>query len=103
MSTTSYRKEALHHKIHRHARSHIHNMRQKSDTHKKIYSFVVAFILTFIVFMLWYFLSLPKIMNNYYTNKAEMKRLNEKPLNKFKNIFSGKVTDLDTNNIEIKQ
>ena len=36
MSTVSYRKEALHHKIHRHARAHIHNMRQKSDTHKTI-------------------------------------------------------------------
>lgn len=99
----SYRKEALHHKIHRHAKAHIHNMRQKSDTHKKIYSFTVAFILTFIVFMLWYFLSLPKILQTYHTNRAEVKRLNENPIEKFKGILSGKPTDTDTNNIEIIQ
>lgn len=103
MNTISYRKEALHHKIHRHARAHVHSMRQKSDTHKKIYAFSVAFILTFMVFMLWYFLSLPKILETYYTNKAEVKRLNDNPLNKFKDIFSGKTIETNTNNIEITQ
>ncbi len=104
MSTISYRKEALHHRIHKHARAHIHNMRQKSDTHKKVYSFLVAFILTFMVFMLWYFLSLPKILETYRTNKAEVERLNDNPLNKFKEIFRGKVTqNSNINNIEITQ
>ena len=52
--------------------------------------------------MLWYSLSLPKILETYRTNKAEVQRLNDNPINKFKEIFSGK-QQIDTNNIEITQ
>jgi len=103
MNTISYRKEALHYKMHRHAKAHIHNMRQKSDNHKKIYAFSVAFIVTFIVFMLWYFLSLPKILETYRINKSEAERLNDQPLNKFKDIFTNNPVETNTNNIEITQ
>ena len=104
MSTISYRKEALHHKIHKHAKAHIHSMRQKSDNHKKIYAFSVAFILTLIVFMLWYFLSLPKILEDYRVNKSETERLNDNPVNKLKEVFTGnEIEDTNINNIEITQ
>lgn len=102
----NYRAEKLHHKLHRHVRQHIHHMRQRPDNHKKIYAFLVAFIVTFVVFMLWYFLSLPKILYTYRINKIETSRLNESSIDKFKDIFKSKdenVSDINTNNIEIKE
>ena len=62
-----------------------------------------AFTVTFIVFMLWYFLSLPKILDTYRINKAENERLNENPLDDLKNVFQGRPVDTDTTNIEITQ
>jgi hypothetical protein len=98
MSNTQYRGEKIHHKIHRHAVHHVHRLRGKSDSHKKAVSFTIAFSVTFIVFVLWYFLSLPKIFEDYQVKLSENKRLDKNPLNKINNIFNN-----DGNNIEIKE
>ncbi len=106
MNNIHYRGEKLHHKIHRHAREHVHKMRQKSDTHKKVYAFFVSFIVTLIVFMLWYLLSLPKILETYKINKMEVQRLNDNPISKFKDIFKNNEegdSNSNLNNIEIIQ
>ncbi len=101
----NHRAEKLHHKLHRHAKQHVHRLRGKSDTHKKVFAFSFAFVVTLIVFMLWYFLSLPKILYVYRVNKAENQRLNDDPIDKFKNILKGKDGEIDSgvNNIEVTQ
>ena len=91
MSHSNYRKEFLHHKIHKHVKNHVNSVRQKSDNHKKIYAFSVAFIVTSIVFMLWYFLSLPNILNSYQVNKLENERLDINPIEDVKDIFNAEV------------
>lgn len=103
MNTTNYRRELLHHKLHRHAKHHVHRLRGKSDTHKKVFAFSFAFVVTFFVFVLWYFLSLPKILETYQVRKAENARLNENPVDEFTQIFKGKKDDTDTPNIQITQ
>ena len=97
MNNTHYRGEKIHHKIHRHAHAHVYSMRQKSDFHKKVYAFSVSFTVTLIVFMLWYFLSLPKILEKYNINKSEAERLGDNPIDKIKNIFKG--SDFKNNEI----
>lgn len=101
----NHRAEKLHHKLHRHAKHHVHRLRGKSDTHKKVFAFSFAFTVTLIVFMLWYFLSLPKILYIYRVNKAENQRLNDNPVDKIKNIITGDEGEIDTNedNIEVTQ
>jgi len=99
MNNINYRNELLHHKIHRHAKHHVHRLRGESDTHKKVFAFSFAFVVTFIVFVLWYFLSLPKILETYKITKSENERLNQEflPINELKDAFT------NTNNIEITQ
>ncbi len=101
----NHRAEKLHQKVHRHAKHHVHRLRGKSDNHKKIFAFTFAFTVTLIVFMLWYFLSLPKILYIYRVNQAENQRLNYNPIDKFKDILTGNEVNVDTNrnNIEITQ
>ncbi len=105
MNNIKNRHELLHHKLHRHAKHHVHRLRGKSETHRKVFAFSFAFVVTFMVFMLWYFLSLPKILDTYRLNKSENERLNEHPLDDLKKVFTGKdaPAETDTNNIEIKQ
>ena len=105
MNNINNRHELLHHKLHRHAKHHVHRLRGKSETHRKVFAFAFAFIVTFMVFMLWYFLSLPKILDTYRINKSENERLNESPLDDLKGVFTGKeaLEDMDTTNIEITQ
>ncbi|MBC7982093.1 hypothetical protein H7X65_03390 [Candidatus Parcubacteria bacterium] len=103
MNNINYRNELLHHKIHRHARHHVHRLRGKSETHKKVFAFSFASTVTFVVFVLWYFLSLPKILETYKTTKSENERLNDSSLQKLKNAFTGKEISTSTDNIEITQ
>ena len=84
----NHRGEKLHHKFHRHAKRHVHRLRGKSDSHKKMFSFIFAFTVTLVVFVLWYFLSLPKIFDTYRINKIENERLNNNPIDKFKDILN---------------
>lgn len=98
MSNINHRGEKLHHKIHRHAVHHVHRLRGKTDSHKKAVSFAIAFSVTFIVFVLWYSLSLPRILENYQIKVSENKRLDKNPLNKIGNIFNN-----EGNNIEITE
>lgn len=101
----NHRAEKLHHKVHRHAKQHVHRLRSKSDNHRKAFAFSFAFVVTLFVFVLWYFLSLPKIMYVYRINKAENERLNDSPIDKFKNILNGEEGEIDVNinNIEVIQ
>ena len=63
--------ERWHIRLHRKAKHHVHRLRKKSDNHKDLVAFGVAFSLTLIVFIGWYFISFPKIMNSYYVNQRE--------------------------------
>ena len=103
MNSINYRRELLHHKVHRHARRHVHRLRGKSETHRKVFAFSFAFTVTFIVFVLWYFLSLPKILETYKVNKSENERINDSSLEKLKNAFTGNEPKTDGTNIEITQ
>ncbi|MBC7981564.1 hypothetical protein H7X65_00640 [Candidatus Parcubacteria bacterium] len=102
MNHITNRHELLHHKIHRHARHHVHRLRGKSETHRKVFAFSFAFTVTFIVFVLWYFLSLPKILETYRITKSENERINDSSLQKLKNAFTGKDPQTDAANIEIE-
>ena len=101
----NHRAEKLHQKAHRHAKHHVHHLRGKSENHRKAYAFTFAFVVTSFVFMLWYFLSLPKILSAYQINKSENQRLNDNPVDKFKDIIKGKEVENDKNinNIEVIQ
>jgi len=102
MSTVNYRNQ-LHHRVHQHARHHVHRLRGKSEAHRKAVAFTFAFVVTFVVFMLWYFLSLPKILETYQVTKSENERVGDNPLDKLTGIFTGQEPDTDPNNIEITQ
>ena len=52
--------------------------------------------------MLWYFLSLPKILETYRINKSEAERLNDEPLNKFKDIKKYKDRGFAFNDAELE-
>ncbi len=103
MNSINYRRELLHHKIHRHARRHVHRLRGKSETHRKVFAFSFAFTVTFIVFVLWYFISLPKILETYKISKSENVRTPDGSLEKLKNALTGKENATGTDNIEITQ
>jgi hypothetical protein len=103
MNNINYRNELLHHKLHRHATHHVHRLRGKSETHRKVFAFSFAFTVTLFVFMLWYFLSLPKILETYQVTKSENERLDENPLNDLRNAFTTTESNIDTTNIEITQ
>lgn len=101
----NHRAERLHHKLHRHAKHHVHRLRGESDAYKKVFSFMFAFTVTLFVFMLWYFLSLPKILDTYKITKSENQRLNDNPVDKFKDILNTKdgqisTDEVNTNNID---
>jgi hypothetical protein len=101
----NHRAEKIHQKLHRHARHHVHRLRGESDTHKKVFAFTFAFTVTLFVFMLWYFLSLPKILDTYRITKSENQRLNDNPIDKFKDVLKGNNGEGDPvgANIEITQ
>ena len=107
MNTINYRRELLHHKLHRHAKHHVHRLRGKSETHRKVFAFSFAFTVTFIVFVLWYFISLPKILETYKISRSENARTPDTSLEKLKKAFTDKDTPLGaatgTDNIEITQ
>ena len=60
-----------HIRLHKRAKHHIHKLRKRPDHHKDIISFMVAFICTGIVFIGWYFISFPKIIQSYEVAKKE--------------------------------
>ena len=62
VTNINYRAEKIHHKVHRHLKHHVHRLREKPERHRKAVAFGIAAAVTLIVFMLWYFLSLPKIL-----------------------------------------
>lgn len=107
MNTNKYRRELLHHKIHRHAKHHVHRLRGKSEIHRKIFAFTFASTVTFIVFVLWYMISLPKILETYKISRSENARTPDSSLEKLKNAFTGKNPSLNADNgqdnIEITQ
>ncbi|MEN9604665.1 MAG: hypothetical protein RJB39_350 [Candidatus Parcubacteria bacterium] len=81
--------EKWHHRLHRKARHHVHRLRQRPDHHKQIIAFSFAFVCTAVVFVLWYFFSLPRIFNEYKVNQAENARLERSanPLDDLKTKF----------------
>lgn len=78
------RHHAFHHKVKTHVLRHVHRLRQKPDHHKRIIAFGTAFSITAVIFVCWYYFSLPRIMSMYETNVEENKRLNRNP-----NIIQG--------------
>ncbi len=103
MNNINYRNELLHHKLHRHAKHHVHRLRGKSEAHRKAFAFSFAFTITFVIFTLWYFLSLPKILESYEVTKSENERLNEDIFGKLKNAFTGSDIESGGLNIEISE
>lgn len=63
--------EKWHIRLHKKAKHHIHKLRKRPDHHKDIISFSVAFFVTLIVFIGWYFISLPRIIDSYKTTRKE--------------------------------
>ena len=93
-------KDQLHHKIHKHLKHHVHRLREKPEHHRKAVAFAIASTVTLFVFVLWYFLTLPKIMESYKVNKSENERLNDNPVDKLKNVFNEPVST-STENIQV--
>jgi len=81
--------EKWHIRLHRKARHHIHKLRKRPDHHKDIISFCVAFCVTLVVFIGWYFISFPRIIQSYEVTKKENSALDisTNPLQNIKNSF----------------
>lgn len=82
-----------HIRLHKRAKKHIHSLRKRPDHHKDIISFTVATIVTILVFIAWYFISFPKIIDMYQVNKKES-YIN----NSFSNPFNKLKDGLNSNN-----
>ncbi len=63
--------EKWHIRLHKKARHHIHQLRKRPDHHKDIISFAIAFFVTLFVFIGWYFISFPRIIQSYKTTVKE--------------------------------
>ena len=86
--------ERWHIRLHRKAKHHVHRLRKKSDNHKDLVAFGVAFSFTLVVFIGWYFISFPKIIDSYYTNKKENSALDvsANPFDGFKeNLYEANI------------
>lgn len=90
---TTGRHHAFHHKVKTHVHRHVHKLRQRPDHHKRAIAFSVAFVLTAMVFGIWYFFSLPRIISSYKINVEQSKRLNRSPnvIQGFNNIYNAKL------------
>lgn len=79
-----------HHRLHRKAHHHVHRLRQKPDRHKEIIAFSFAFVITLVIFVMWYFFSLPHIFADYKRTQAENARLQEtaNPLTDLKDRYN---------------
>jgi len=100
VTNINYRAEKIHHKVHRHLKHHVHRLREKPERHRKAVAFGIAAAVTLIVFMLWYFLSLPKILEAYRVDRAEVQRTGDDSLDKLKNAFDTKGNE-ESANIEL--
>ena len=87
--TEEFIQERWHHKLHHKAKRHIHKLRQRPDRHKEVVAFSFAFLITGIIFSMWYFFSLPKIFAEYNRSRAENERLDRSanPLTDFKQMY----------------
>ena len=83
MNIKEYRREKIHHRVYR----HIHVLRSKPEHHKRAIALTIAIVFTLFVFMIWYFISLPKIMESYKINQNEIKRVENKTFNDIKSFF----------------
>ncbi len=63
--------DAWHIRLHKKAKHHIHKLRKRPDHHKDIISFFFAFIVTLCVFIGWYYISLPRIIDSYRVIKKQ--------------------------------
>lgn len=94
--------EKWHQKLHRHARHHVHRLRKKPDHHKRAIAFGVSFGVTAVIFVLWYFLSVPMIMNEYRVSRDENNRLRESanPIDEFNAMYEERKNMQGANVIE---
>jgi hypothetical protein len=81
--------EKWHHKLHRKAKHHVHRLRQKPEHHKKAVAFGVSFGVTAIVFLFWYFITVPQVMHDYRVDRDQSARLREStnPVDDFKSMY----------------
>lgn len=63
--------EKWHIRLHKKAKHHIYNLRKRPDHHKDIIAFFFAFVGTCIVFIGWYAISFPEILESYEIAKKE--------------------------------
>lgn len=82
--------EKWHHRLHRKAKHHVHRLRQRPDRHKEIMAFSFAFTITAVIFVMWYFFSLPSIFADYNRTRAENDRLDRSanPLTDLKTMYN---------------
>jgi predicted PurR-regulated permease PerM len=75
-----------HIRLHKRIKHRVHKLRKRPDHHKDAIAFSIAFLVTVLVFMGWYFVSFPNILNSYKTNKKESTVINEisNPIQDFK-------------------
>ncbi len=101
---TASQHHAFHHKLKAHVHRHVHKLRQRPDHHKRAIAFSVAFTCTAIVFGIWYFFSLPRIISSYKINVEQSKRLNRSPnvIQGFNDIYNAKLNKANaTESIEV--
>lgn len=89
---TDFVYEKWHQRFHRKARAHVHKLRQRPDHHKKAIAFTVAFTVTLIVFIFWYFFSIPRIFREYQVIRDQNERLDieENPFKEFQEKYSAR-------------
>lgn len=82
--------DAWHIRLHKHARRHLHKLRKRPNHHKDIISFFAAFLVTLVVFIGWYFISFPKIIESYKMIRKENSALDisSNPIENIKNTLN---------------
>ncbi|MES2623624.1 MAG: hypothetical protein V4576_04445 [Patescibacteria group bacterium] len=79
--------DAWHIRWHKHLKRRVHTLSQRPDHHKDAIAFSLAFLFTLLVFIGWYFISFPRIIDSYKINRKENSALNgsRNPIDTIKN------------------
>lgn len=81
--------EKWHHRLHRKTKHHVHKLRARPDHHKKVVAFSVSFVITAVVFGLWYVFSIPRILQDYRVTQMQNERLGQtiNPVDDIKQMY----------------
>lgn len=81
---------------------HIENIRQKSDREKRRIAFLLAFLFSSLIFVLWYFAVFPNFKEQDAIDRKIEKLEEEGPASSLGSVLSGSLTEIKNKIAEIK-